>query len=76
MIMKRIPVTSTIAEATATASSEPAAATESTAAPSTAAVDELGPWVTCFEVVKRENAIKPTAAAYRPYCTGTPLIVA
>ena len=29
-----------------------------------------------MEVVKRANAINPTAAAYKPYCTGTPLIVA
>ena len=63
MIRYKIPVVSTIAAAMATASSEPALATVKTAAPSTAAVEELGPWVTCFEVVKRANAINPSAAA-------------
>ena len=62
-MMYKSPATSTIAAATATASSEPAEAIASTAAPKTAAVDELGPEVTCFEVVKSAKAIKPTAAA-------------
>ena len=74
--MNSSPATNTIAAATATASSEFADANDSTAAPSTAAVDELGPCVTCFEVVNKANAINPAAAAYSPYCTGTPLIVA
>jgi hypothetical protein len=63
MMMNRRPATNTIAAATATASSEPAEATASTAAPRTAAVDELGPWVTCFEVVNNAKAIRPIAAA-------------
>ena len=70
------PATNTIAAAMATASSEFAEASDRTAAPSTAAVDELGPSVTCFDVVNNANAIRPTAAAYSPYWTGTPLIAA
>ena len=41
----------------------PEEATARTPAPRTAAVDELGPSGTCFEVVKRAKAIRPTKAA-------------
>ena len=40
------PAVSTTAAATATASGDPAVASDTTAAPSTGAVEELGPWVT------------------------------
>ena len=63
MMMNISPVTRTIAAATATASSLPEEATARTPAPRTAAVDELGPSVTCLEVVKSAKAIRPTRAA-------------
>ena len=62
-----------MAAAIATASSEPAAAMDTTAAPSTGAVDEPGPCTSCLEVVNSANTIMPNAAAYRPFWTGTPL---
>ncbi len=67
------PATSTIAVAIATASSEPAAPIDTTAAPNTGAVDEPGPCTSCFDVVKSANTIMPNAAAYNPFWTGTPL---
>ena len=63
MMTKSAPATSTIEAANWIASSEPEEATARTAAPRTAAVDELGPCVTCFDVVKSANPIKPAAAA-------------
>ncbi len=63
MTMKSRPATNTMAAPIETASAEPAAANDSTAAPSTAAIDELGPWVTCFDVENSAKAMRPNAAA-------------
>ena len=50
----RTAAANTMAAAIATASFDPAAVTASTPAPNTGAVTELGPSVTCLDVVNSE----------------------
>jgi hypothetical protein len=47
-----------------------------TTAAETAATVALGPTTSCFEVPKSGYTSSAANAAYSPYCTGTPTIVA
>ena len=69
------PVTSVIA-ATSSAACFPPSPVSRTAPPATAARDELGPVEICCEVPNRAYRIAPAAAAYSPFCSGTPAMPA
>ena len=69
------PVTIAIA-ATSCAAWSPASSVAITAPPATAASEELGPVEIWRDVPKSAYRIAPAAAAYSPFCTGTPAISA
>ena len=69
------PVANAIAATSCAACSPPRPVT-TTAPPATAASDELGPVEMCRDVAKSAYTIPPTAAAYKPFCNGTPAMSA
>ena len=62
--------------ATSSSACSPFSPVSSTAPPATAASDELGPVEICRDVQNSAYRIAPAAAAYRPFCTGSPAISA